>query len=125
MNSAAVIIEDRDGHVLLLLRGPTAPWMPYRWNLPGGMIEPGETAMDAAVREAREETDLRVRALVPLARARSRGGALDVFYAKHWSGQVRLRDGEHISHAWVPRAEAGAWDLVPNQRATLRRFARL
>lgn len=122
MNSAAVIIEDR-GRVLLLLRGPTAPWMPYRWNLPGGMIEPGETAIEAAAREAREETDLCVHSLIPLARAHARGGALDVFYAERWSGRVRLRDHEHVSHVWVPRATAGDWDLVPTQRETLRWFA--
>ena len=82
MNSVAVIIEDRNGRVLLLLRGPTAPWMPLRWNLPGGRIEPGETSMHAAARETREEANLRVRTLVPVARAQSaRGGALDVYYA--------------------------------------------
>jgi 8-oxo-dGTP pyrophosphatase MutT (NUDIX family) len=125
MNSAAVIIEDRDDCVLLLLRGPTAPWMPYRWNLPGGMIDPGETSMDAAAREAREETGLRVQSLVPLTRMRTRGGELDVFYTKHWSGQVQLLDGEHISYAWVPREEAIDWDLVPNQRKPLLWLARL
>lgn len=125
MNSAAVIIEDRDRRILLLLRGPTAPWMPYRWNLPGGMIEPGETAFDAAVREAREETGLRVHALVPLVRTRSRGDELDVFYTKRWTGQVRLLDDEHVSYGWVSRSEAVDWDVVPRQRDILRWFARL
>lgn len=127
MNSVAVVIEDRAGRVLLLLRGPTAPWMPMRWNLPGGMVERGETAVDAAVREVREETALRVQAvrLVPLARARAaRGGVLDVFYATQWAGHVQLVDREHISFVWVPRATAGDWDLVPPQRDVLQWFAR-
>ncbi len=34
--SVAVVVEDGQGRVLLLLRGPTDPWMPLRWNLPGG-----------------------------------------------------------------------------------------
>jgi len=123
MNSVAVIVENH-GRVLLLLRGPTAPWMPLRWNLPGGMVERGESAMDAAVRETREETDLRVQMIVPLARARAaRGGTLGVFYATRWSGNVRLIDREHESYAWVPRATAGDWDLVPPQREVLRWFA--
>jgi len=32
-----------------------------RWTFPGGGIEPGETAQEAAVREVREETGLLVR----------------------------------------------------------------
>jgi len=120
-----VIIEDRDGRVLLLLRGPTDRWMPMRWNLPGGKIDPGETAARAATREAREESGLRVHALIPIARERTRVGEVDVFVTRHWSGHVQLLDGEHVSHAWVPRAEAADWDVVPVQRRLLRWYARL
>ena len=44
----------RDGHVLLVQRGKG----PRRgiWSLPGGHIEPGETARAAAERELGEET---------------------------------------------------------------------
>lgn len=49
--SAAVF---RDGRVLLVQRGRGA--LAGLWSLPGGHIEPGETASAAAVREVREET---------------------------------------------------------------------
>lgn len=49
--SAAVF---RDGSVLLVQRGKGA--LVGLWSLPGGHIEPGETAKAAAVREVREET---------------------------------------------------------------------
>ena len=119
-NSAAVIIEDRDGCVLLLLRGPTDRWMPLRWNLPGGKIEPDETAAQAAAREVHEEAGLRIHSLALF--TQTRGGS-HVFYTRSWSGQVRLLDGEHVNHAWVPRAEAAYWDVVPTQRKILSRFA--
>ena len=51
-DSAAVVVVDGD-KALLLKRGNTAPWMPNKWNLPGGMIDPGETAIQAATREAK------------------------------------------------------------------------
>jgi 8-oxo-dGTP diphosphatase len=49
--SAAIF---RDGSVLLIERAKGA--LKGRWSLPGGHIEPGETARAAAVREVREET---------------------------------------------------------------------
>jgi len=49
--SAAIF---RDEAVLLIERAKGA--LKGRWSLPGGHIEPGETARAAAVREVREET---------------------------------------------------------------------
>jgi len=46
----------RGGEVLLIQRG--RPPRQGDWSLPGGRIEPGERAMDAALRELREETGI-------------------------------------------------------------------
>jgi 8-oxo-dGTP diphosphatase len=50
-----VIIEVRDLIVLIRRKHP-----PPGWALPGGFIDAGERAQDAAVREAMEETGLQV-----------------------------------------------------------------
>lgn len=50
-----VIIEAGDRIVLIRRKHP-----PEGWALPGGFVDPGEKAQDAAVREALEETGLRV-----------------------------------------------------------------
>lgn len=50
--ASAAIFRGRD--VLLIQRGKGA--LKGYWSLPGGHIEPGEAARDAALREVREET---------------------------------------------------------------------
>ena len=56
----ADIVCIRDNHVLAIERG----WPPHQGKLalPGGHVDPGETALHAAVRELHEETDVRITA---------------------------------------------------------------
>ena len=53
-----IIIELEDGIVLIERKNP-----PHGWALPGGFVDYGERYEHAAVREAREETGLKVRLL--------------------------------------------------------------
>ena len=47
---AASLILDVAGRVLLVRQA----YGNRLWGLPGGVVDPGETPMDAAIREARE-----------------------------------------------------------------------
>jgi 8-oxo-dGTP diphosphatase len=51
----AVSVVCLRGDSVLLIRRGTPPRL-GEWSLPGGRIEPGERAVDAALRELREET---------------------------------------------------------------------
>ena len=56
--SAAVF---RGGRVLIARRANP----PQLWSLPGGKVEPGESPAQAAVREVREETGVKIEIVAP------------------------------------------------------------
>ena len=55
---AGAIVRDAAGQLLLIQRAHDPAR--GRWSLPGGRVEAGETATEAAAREVREETGLEV-----------------------------------------------------------------
>jgi 8-oxo-dGTP pyrophosphatase MutT (NUDIX family) len=57
VGAAAVILDER-GYVLLVRH----TYGRLNWELPGGASEPGESVVETALREVREETGLKVKA---------------------------------------------------------------
>jgi len=53
------IILKKDNQVLLVKRRNT-DWAAEKWNFPGGLLEEGETLLQAAIRETQEETGVHV-----------------------------------------------------------------
>lgn len=98
---AAVVAVIQDGKILLTQREDFEVWC-----LPGGGVEPGESAAQAAVREAYEETGVEVE-LTGLVGVYSRlGGYEDVhgilFRGKPVGGEPRTQPGETIAVDYFP-----------------------
>jgi 8-oxo-dGTP pyrophosphatase MutT (NUDIX family) len=55
-----VVRDGEDAILLFHTRELSAPELGTWWELPGGGVDPGETYVDAAVRELREETGIAV-----------------------------------------------------------------
>ncbi len=102
---AAGVLMDRQGRVLLVAndwgrRGR------IRYTLPGGMVEPGETATEAVVREVREETGLSVTEIEHLAYVvqvedkRRRERTIAMAFKVRWEGLLNPHDPDgHIVEA--------------------------
>ena len=106
---SAVVIFDEDGRVLILLRPKTVRWGAGKWALPGGHIEEGETPLEAAVREVREETTLTI--FSPKQFHISENGEVVYFVASVKDANVGI-DFEHDDFAWVYPEELTNYDRV-------------
>jgi 8-oxo-dGTP diphosphatase len=82
------------------------------WSLPGGRIEPGETDIQALVREMREETGLLVEAGALIGVVRRPAGDGDVLDIRDYAAAVTggtLRAGDDAAEArWVTEHELTA-----------------
>ncbi|MFQ5811758.1 MAG: NUDIX hydrolase [Anaerolineae bacterium] len=103
----AILCRSADGRSLLMvLQG--RPDEEPTWAVPGGSIEPGETAEQAAIREVKEETGLEVRIVRPYAVVEGvrEYGAYRVHYfqADVVGGEAKAGDPDGLIHqvAWVP-----------------------
>lgn len=56
--AVGAVVQDERGRVLLMRRAPDAINGAGEWTIPGGKIDPGETADEGAVRETFEETGI-------------------------------------------------------------------
>ncbi len=121
--SAAVFLFD--GSRVLLGRRSLRPERrhPGVWDAPGGKREPGESLLEALVREAREETGVEPLGAAPLGCFHD-GERADAFYlATAWQGEPRNQDpNEHSQLEWMALEMMAGLPLAPNTRRALARL---
>jgi ADP-ribose pyrophosphatase YjhB (NUDIX family) len=121
-HAAGILFKSPDDKILLVRRAGRDHH--GEWGLPGGGIEKGETAEQAARRELREETGHSYDGeLAPATRRVREGVDFTTFMAHAEPFQPKLND-EHDAHAWVTPDEAKSMDLHPGVRSTLARVAK-
>jgi len=129
--AAASIAVVRGGKVLLVRRGGEGPWA-GAWSLPGGKVESGETAREAALRELYEETGVRAEADGPVevtdVRPRDGEGAEAAHYrisvfAGRWLGGEPRAASDAADAAWWGLDELDGLPMTPGTAGVIRRIA--
>ena len=125
---AVGVVCIRGDEVLLIRRGK--PPRQGEWSLPGGRIEPGERAMDAGLRELREETGVEAEIV----------GLIDVVdglfpeagrhyvlidYAARWTEGEPVAGDDALEARFVPLDEAEAMLDWSETRRVIREAARI
>lgn len=109
------IVRDEEGR-LLLIRRAHAPSAGL-WSLPGGRVEPGESAQDAVVREVAEETGLEVDIIREIGAIDIPTGTGEVYAVRDFDCRViggMLTAGDDADEArWVSIAELPTLDTSP------------
>jgi 8-oxo-dGTP diphosphatase len=112
-------VRDADGRLLLVLRAHEPAQ--GTWSLPGGRLEPGETAVQAAKREVREETGLLVDIGELLTTVRLGDYVVTDFAATVCGGDLRAGDDASDVRWCYPTALEGM-TLSPGLLDELRRL---
>ncbi len=111
---ACGVLVNAGGDVLIAQR-PEGKIAAGKWEFPGGKIEPGESSLQALVRELHEELGVEVRVARPLLRFRheytDRIVILDTWLVYRFDGEPHSREQQLFD--WVPTANLHLLDTLP------------
>ena len=121
------MVIERDGQILLLRRSLSKDHGAGEWEPLSGRAAPGESPLEAARREAKEETGLDVEVLYPFDtfhfyRGAAREEAVGItFYGRSTGGELTL-SAEHDASRWVPVDELLTAPLTDSVRRCFEAF---
>lgn len=121
--AAALILR---GDTILICQRGAQQAMAYKWEFPGGKIEPGETPEQALARELNEELGIRAEIGPFVTRVHHtyrNGGAVDLQFFT-----VSTFEGELVNHIfndvrWVPFKDLPGYDFLAADRGLIRDLA--
>jgi 8-oxo-dGTP diphosphatase len=121
--SAALILR---GETVLICQRRRGQPMEFKWEFPGGKIEPGETAEQALARELEEELGIHAEIGAHVTHIRHtyrHGGAVDLQFFVVNSFQGELKNRVFNDFRWVPVKELPSYDFLAADRGLIHDLA--
>lgn len=120
-----LVLRSASGELLLARRAYDSAFGAGLWHLPSGHLEPGETPVQALVREAHEElgvTVLAPRLVHTMHHGTDDGGRVALFFeATRWMGEPTNREpAKCVGIRWFPSLVLPVSDMVPYVVVALR-----
>lgn len=115
----------RGSDVLICQRRAGYP-MEFKWEFPGGKIEPGETAEQALVRELEEELGIHAEVGAPVTRIvhnYRNGGAVDLQFFAVYRFEGELQNRIFNEFRWVPLTTLTHYDFLAADRGLIHDLA--
>lgn len=107
-----VVLTNESGEILLLRRSAASKRRALEWDIPGGHVDDGESALEAAIRETSEEAGIPLRpeglALVygMTEMADETTSVTWLFYRARTDAAEVILSHEHCESVWKPLTEA-------------------
>ena len=111
---AAAIVRNHQGHVLLVRQN----YSTHAWGAPGGVVEVGETPMQAAVRETAEEVGLEVNLSGVIGLYLLQGGGWPDILAHVFAAEVVSGEAHIVDAGEIARVEWRRLDDLPGPMVT-------
>lgn len=111
------LIHKKDQY-LVTRRSALNDYMPFKWDIPGGFVESGETIENALIREVKEETGLIVKVLSPLyiysnlSQLPNKQVFQAIYLCDFLDGTIILNPDEHDLFVWIDKAEISKLDTI-------------
>lgn len=119
-----VVIEDKQGKILILKRNPSDIHYPGLWDVPGGGVDDGEDLKQAAERELKEECNLDIKISKDYFNVfHHTEKQIDIygFRADSTEKEISLSD-EHTEFKWITKDVWKDYQFIPSVTATLTEF---
>ena len=122
---AAHALIRRDDLFLVTRRSAVNDYMPLKWDIPGGFVEPGEPMEEALKRELKEETNLTVRVdkvlyiYSNLSQLPKKQVFQAVYLCDYIDGEIKINPEEHDQYTWMKKEQLPALDAIAFLKAFL------